>query len=137
MMYRTSFLSCPKHDVTCFMRMITLKQHHLGHPMQCDEIPIRIFFIDLCRYVDKNRYQTKKSESIIDLYAFPGSSVYAPLQREGRFPDSRPKGKGIETEHFVPSAVAGLQALEEYLPKRLLKMKIKVRNSPPKSASQQ
>lgn len=80
----------------------------------------------LFRYVDKNRYQTKMSESIIDTYAFPGSSVYAPLQRDGRFPDSRPKGKGIETEHFVPSAMAGIQALEEYLPKRLLETSIKV-----------
>lgn len=79
-----------------------------------------------CRYVDKNRYQTKMSESIIDKYAFPGSSVYAPPQREGRFPDSRPKGKGIETEHFVPSAMAGLQALEEYLPKRMLEARIQV-----------
>lgn len=83
--------------------------------------------LELRRYVDKNRYQTRMSESIIDTYAFPGSSVYAPLQRDGRFPDSRPKGKGIETEHFVPSAMAGLQALEDYLPRRLLETKIKVR----------
>jgi hypothetical protein len=67
-----------------------------------------------------------KNESIIDAYAFPGSSVYAPLQREGKFPDSRPAGQGIETEHFVPTAVAGLQALEDYLPKKLLEMNIKV-----------
>ena len=52
--------------------------------------------------------------------------MYAPVQRDGRFPDSRPKGKGIETEHFVPSAIAGIQALEDYLPEKLLETTIKV-----------
>lgn len=78
------------------------------------------------RYVDKNWWQQQKAESIIDAYAHPGSRVYAPLQREGRFPDTRPKGRTIETEHFVPSVLAGVEALESYLPKKLLEVKVKV-----------
>lgn len=78
------------------------------------------------RNVDKNWWQQQKAESIIDAYAHPGSRVYAPLQREGRFPDTRPKGRSIETEHFVPSVLAGVEALESYLPKKLLEVKVKV-----------
>jgi hypothetical protein len=52
--------------------------------------------------------------------------VYAPLQRDGRFPDSGPKGKAIESEHFVPTSAAGLEALESYLPKKALDMTPKV-----------
>lgn len=83
----------------------------------------------LYRYVDKNWWQQQKAESIIDAYAHPGSRVYAPPQREGRFPDTRPKGRLIETEHFVPTALAGLEALESYLPKKLLDVKVKACSS--------
>eukprot|EP00892_Ulva_mutabilis_P003413 jgi/Ulvmu1/1443/UM011_0173.1 len=82
------------------------------------------------KYVEKNKWQQQKAESIIDAYANPGSRVYAPPQREGRFPDTRPKGRMIETEHFVPTALAGIEALESYLPKKLLEMKVKAPSGP-------
>jgi hypothetical protein len=79
-----------------------------------------------CRLVHVSHWPASKELSIIDKYADPASGVYAPLQREGRFPDSRPKGRVIETEHFVPSSTAGLQALENFLPKGAKDMRIKV-----------
>lgn len=80
-----------------------------------------------CRYVGKNRWLAAKEESVVDLYSNPGSRVYAPLQRAGRFPDSSPNGKAIESEHFVPTSAAGLEALEKYLPKAALDMTSQVR----------
>lgn len=64
----------------------------------------------------------------MDTYADAGSAVYAPLQRDGRFPDSRPQGKTIETEHFLPTNASGIDALEAFLPKGALEPRIKVRH---------
>lgn len=77
------------------------------------------------RFVDTNRFNSKRS--IITTYSDMGSRAYAPLQREGTFPDSKPKGKEIITEHFAPSNATGLDALESFLPRRLLEMKPQVR----------
>lgn len=39
-----------------------------------------------------------KHKSMIDQYANFGSTVYAPVQREGKFPDKRPKGQEVQTQ---------------------------------------
>ena len=76
-----------------------------------------------------NRWLREKQTSIIDKYANQASDVYAPLQREGRFPETRPQGQAIETEHFVPNNAAGLQALEAFLPSGALDTSFKVSSS--------
>lgn len=77
--------------------------------------------------MDRNRWQAAKAESIVDVYAHGGSRVYAPLQRDGRFPDAPPRGGAVETEHFAPSHEAGLDTLAQYLPKGALDVKPKAR----------
>lgn len=79
--------------------------------------------------MDTNRWLAAKQTSIVDKYADQASGVYAPLQRDGRFPDTRPADRVIETEHFVPATAAGLQALENFLPRGALDTRIKVRRS--------
>lgn len=80
----------------------------------------------------------KPHGSIIDKYADYGSSVYAPLQREGRFPDAiKPAAataavagqsvgvqatqcRLVDAETLAPSTLAGLQELQSSLPARAL-----------------
>uniref|UniRef100_A0A383WAB7 Cilia- and flagella-associated protein 91 n=1 Tax=Tetradesmus obliquus TaxID=3088 RepID=A0A383WAB7_TETOB len=77
--------------------------------------------------------------SIIDKYADFGSPVYAPLQREGRFPDAiKPSaavspaataaGAGArqlpDVQSLAPSSLAGLQELQASLPSRALQPKL-------------
>lgn len=52
------------------------------------------------KYVEKHRKLHKPT--IVERYANYGSGTYAPLQREGRFPESKPLGKEIETEGYAP-----------------------------------
>ena len=79
--------------------------------------------------MDTNRWLAAKRTSIVNKYADQASAVYAPMQRDGRFPDSRPEGRAIETEHFVPSTAMGLQALQNYFPKAALDINVQVRMS--------
>jgi hypothetical protein len=79
-------------------------------------------------FVDTNRRLAAKQASIVDKYADAASDVYAPVQRAGRFPDTCPPGRPIETEHFVPGSAAGLQALEAFLPKGALEPRNRVRS---------
>ena len=67
---------------------------------------------------------------IIDKYSKFSSGVYAPMQREGRFPDTRPVDQRIDTRPFQPSTYAELLDLEASLPQRLLMAKVQVRLVP-------
>lgn len=84
--------------------------------------------------------------SIIDKYADYGSAVYAPLQREGRFPDvvkaptaagalvpqqigtgvQKPgvQKPGLNADQFVPASITGLHDLQSSLPIRALEPKL-------------
>jgi hypothetical protein len=74
--------------------------------------------------------------SIIDKYVDYGSPVYAPLQREGRFPDAiKPSAAAGGTagaaarelpdiQSLAPSSLAGLQELQASLPARALQPKL-------------
>lgn len=64
---------------------------------------------------------------IIDKYSKFSSGVYAPMQREGRFPDTRPVDQRIDTRPYQPSTYAELLDLEASLPQRLLMAKVQVR----------
>jgi hypothetical protein len=78
------------------------------------------------------------SSSIIDKYADYGSPVYAPLQREGRFPDTvKPSAAAAaspaagvaarelpDIQSLAPSSLAGLQGLQASLPARALQPKL-------------
>eukprot|EP00775_Hariotina_reticulata_P013103 gene13103-13231_t len=83
----------------------------------------------------------KQQPSIIDKYADFASSVYAPPQREGRFPDAvRPAGglpgtlrnfaamqqmpAHVDADMLTPSTLAGLQQLESSLPGKILQPKM-------------
>ena len=63
---------------------------------------------------------------IIDKYSKFSSGVYAPMQREGRFPDTRPEDQSIDTRSFQPSSLAELLDLEASLPQRQLMAKVQV-----------
>ena len=63
---------------------------------------------------------------IIDKYSQYSSGVYAPMQREGRFPDTRPVEQRIDTRPFQPSTYAELLDLEASLPQRQLMAKVQV-----------
>ncbi|KAG2496803.1 hypothetical protein HYH03_005210 [Edaphochlamys debaryana] len=74
------------------------------------------------KYVEKHRKLHKPT--IVERYANFGSGTYAPMQREGRFPESKPLGKEIETEGYAPVTLRGVAELETFLPSRLLNPKI-------------
>ncbi|GIL52182.1 hypothetical protein Vafri_8117, partial [Volvox africanus] len=74
------------------------------------------------KYVEKHRKLHKPT--IVERYANFGSGTYAPLQREGRFPESKPMGQEIETEGYEPASLKGLLELEAFLPTRLLNPKM-------------
>lgn len=57
-----------------------------------------------------------KKKTIIQKYGDFGSDVYAPLQRDGRFPDVKPQGKDIDPEPFVPRTLNSLYDLENSVP---------------------
>eukprot|EP00951_Prasinocladus_malaysianus_P001469 scaffold10119_cov42-Prasinocladus_malaysianus.AAC.2 len=57
-------------------------------------------------------------KTIVQKYGDFGSSVYAPLQREGRFPETKPAGKEIDPEPFVPRTLNSLYELENSVPVR-------------------
>jgi hypothetical protein len=89
------------------------------------------------------RGSSGSGSSIIDKYADYGSPVYAPLQREGRFPDAikpsaaagsagMPAGNAAgaaarevpDIASLAPSSLAGLQELQASLPARALQPKL-------------
>ncbi|DBA91605.1 hypothetical protein WJX77_012297 [Trebouxia sp. C0004] len=76
------------------------------------------------RYPDR----TQKPD-IIDRYSQYSSGVYAPMQREGRFPDSRPVDQRIDTRPYQPSTYAELLELEASLPQRHLMAKVQAPGS--------
>ena len=67
-----------------------------------------------------------RKPGIIDKYSQYSSGVYAPMQREGRFPDTRPVDQRIDTRPFQPSSYAELLELEASLPQRQLMAKVQV-----------
>ena len=73
---------------------------------------------------DPNR---ARRPGIIDKYSQYSSGVYAPMQREGRFPDTRPVDQHIDTRPFQPSSYAEVLELEASLPQRQLVAKVQVR----------
>lgn len=77
---------------------------------------------------DPNRV---RKPGIIDKYSQYSSGVYAPMQREGRFPDTRPVDQRIDTRPFQPSSYAELLDLEASLPQRQLMAKVQVRGKFP------
>jgi hypothetical protein len=78
----------------------------------------------------------KEKKSIIQKYGDFGSDVYAPLQREGRFPDSKPSGKEIEPEPFVPRTLNALYDLENSAPIRKLEVCMQTIRHPPSFSPQ-
>lgn len=63
---------------------------------------------------------------IIDKYSEYSSGVYAPMQREGRFPDTRPVDQRIDTRPFQPNSYAELVELEASVPQHRLLAKVQV-----------
>lgn len=43
--------------------------------------------------------------TVVEKYANFGSTMYAPVLREGKFPDNKPLGKKIETEGYQPATI--------------------------------
>eukprot|EP00201_Polytomella_parva_P022574 CAMPEP_0175045130 /NCGR_PEP_ID=MMETSP0052_2-20121109/4223_1 /TAXON_ID=51329 ORGANISM="Polytomella parva, Strain SAG 63-3" /NCGR_SAMPLE_ID=MMETSP0052_2 /ASSEMBLY_ACC=CAM_ASM_000194 /LENGTH=444 /DNA_ID=CAMNT_0016308569 /DNA_START=41 /DNA_END=1371 /DNA_ORIENTATION=+ len=74
--------------------------------------------VEARKYVEKHR--RLHSQSRVEKYTDFGSSIYAPLQREGRFPEDPPNGLRIETEGFAPHTIQEVADLEAFLPQKLL-----------------
>ncbi len=55
------------------------------------------------KYVEQHRRLHKPS--VVERYANFGSSAYAPVAREGRFPETKPRGKELETEGYSPATL--------------------------------
>lgn len=64
----------------------------------------------------------KEKKTIIQKYGDFGSDVYAPLQRAGRFPDSKPAGREINPDQFTPKTLHGIYDLENSVPERKLEV---------------
>jgi len=62
--------------------------------------------------------------SLVDRYADFASTVYAPVQREGRFPDSCPRGQEVETSAYQAHDVGALGALEASMPRGMTHARI-------------
>lgn len=67
---------------------------------------------------------------IIAEYANFGSKVYAPLQREGRFPESHPKGAEIDPSRYLDQSKRAVMTLERTLPPGTLKVKAELPKKP-------
>lgn len=90
--------------------------------IQANRIKTMRQLVEARKYVEKPRKLHK--QTIVERYANFGSTAYAPVQREGRFPEAKPQGKTIETEGYQPVSLPGVLELENYLPARLLNPKI-------------
>lgn len=84
-----------------------------------------ILHIEDAQRLQRNPDRAYKPD-IIDKYSRYSSGVYAPLQREGRFPDTRPADQRIDTRPYQPSTYSELLELEASLPKRHLLAKVQV-----------
>lgn len=64
----------------------------------------------------------------------PRTAVYAPLQREGHFPDSQhgPRGQGAVPEPFAPQTLPALDGLMASVPRRMLVPKLQIPCPPAK-----
>ena len=84
-----------------------------------------ILHIEDAQRLQRNPDRAHKPD-IIDKYSRYSSGVYAPLQREGRFPDTRPADQRINTRPYQPSNYSELLELEASLPKQHLLAKVQV-----------
>lgn len=99
------------------------------------------------KQVDVLSKGSTQKPSIIDKYADYGSAVYAPLQREGRFPDVVKAASGamrppnlssglqkapLDADTLVPATLSGLQELQASLPARALQPKLQKPKPPAK-----
>lgn len=62
--------------------------------------------------------QQQAAVNIVQAYADYGSSKYAPVTRDGRFPESA--GQRVESELFSPASLRGVLDLEASLPRKML-----------------
>ncbi len=95
----------------------------------CRQRVSTILHLEDAQRTQRNPDRTQKPD-IIDRYSQYSSGVYAPMQREGRFPDSRPMDQRIDTRPYQPSTYAELLELEASLPQRHLMAKVQVREAP-------
>jgi hypothetical protein len=95
----------------------------------CRQRVSTILHLEDAQRTQRNPDRTQKPD-IIDRYSQYSSGVYAPMQREGRFPDSRPVDQRIDTRPYQPSTYAELLELEASLPQRHLMAKVQVRKVP-------
>ncbi|KAJ9513737.1 hypothetical protein QJQ45_015495 [Haematococcus lacustris] len=87
------------------------------------------------KYAEKPRRLVRPG--IVERYANYSSTTYAPVQREGRFPEAKPNGRLIETDGYQPVNLQGIADLEAYLPPRLLNPKISAPTAPVKLSYKQ
>jgi hypothetical protein len=64
----------------------------------------------------KGVFESSDDKTLVDDYASWSSTVYAPMTREGKFPDTKPQGQEIDPKPFEPTTYRGLLELEAAMP---------------------
>ena len=64
----------------------------------------------------KGLFETPDTKTIVDDYTSFSSAVYAPITREGVFPDTQPAGQEIDPKPFEPTTYRGILELEASMP---------------------
>jgi hypothetical protein len=72
----------------------------------------------------RNVFESSDAQTIIDDYASFASTVYAPVTREGKFPDTRPRGQEIDPKPFEPTTFHGILSLEASMPASAMAPKV-------------
>lgn len=73
---------------------------------------------------------TTLKRDIIAEYADYGSKIYAPLQRDGRFPESRPRGQEIDPLRYIDTSKRAVLQLDQTLPPGTLKVRPELPKKP-------
>ena len=61
-------------------------------------------------------FESSDAKTLVDDYATFSSNVYAPITREGKFPDTKPQGQEIDPKPFEPTTYRGILELEASMP---------------------
>ena len=64
----------------------------------------------------KGVFESSDSKTLVDDYATFSSTIYAPMTREGKFPDTKPQGQEIDPKPFEPTTYRGILELEASMP---------------------
>ena len=113
------------HDQISKIAQIVYSPNPAAKVCYCRQRVSTLLHIEDAQRAARNPSKVSRPD-LIDKYSRYSSGVYAPMQREGRFPDTRPVDQRIDTRPFQPNSYAELVELEQSLPQRQLLAKVQV-----------